>query len=83
MLLCMGAVMKCFASTLAKILMVTSQFGGVPRSFWADRLGLRHDGCAEEALRIHQAVFPSAVLLLKLTPWRKPTTVSSSPCKQV
>lgn len=81
MLLCIGAVMKCFASTLAKILMVTSQFGGVPRSFWADRLGLRHDGCAEEALRINQMISP--LLLLKLTPWKKPTTVSSSPCKQV
>lgn len=62
MLLCIGAVMKCFASTLAKILMVTSQFGGVPRSFWADRLGLRHDGCAEEALRINQMISPPAAV---------------------
>lgn len=77
MLLCIGAVMKCFASTLAKILMVTSQFGGVPRSFWADRLGLRHDGRAEEALRINQMISPPPPLLLKLTPWEKPTTVSS------
>lgn len=50
--------MRYFASTLAKILTVTSQFGGAPRSFWADRLGLRHDGRAEEALRINQMISP-------------------------
>lgn len=51
--------MRYFASTLAKILTVTSQFGGVPpRSFWADRLGLRYDGRAEEALRINQMISP-------------------------
>lgn len=62
MLLCMGAVMRYFASTLAKILTVTSQFGGPPRSFWADRLGLRHDGRAEEALRINQMISPPAAV---------------------
>lgn len=64
MLLCMGSVMRYFASTLVKILTVTSQFGGSPppRSFWADRLGLRYDGRAEEALRINQMISPPATV---------------------
>lgn len=82
MLLCMGGGYEIFRFYSSQNPDGDQSIRWGPRSFWADRLGLRHDGRAEEALRINQMISPPP-LLLKLTPWEKPTTVSSSPCKQV